>query len=109
MKTKDYIKTFHLYKLGAKIPSTKLAAQLSQEFDELLEKEKGSESIQIFNSCIHKLFTKIDAINLKAQTEIPESFVKYLYATTVMNKKRELFPKIVAEDERNYQLKKGRR
>ena len=106
MKTKDYIKDFHLYKKGTRINSTKLKEQLQDEFYLLLEKNEGRININEFNACVDKIFNKIDNINLRAQTEVHEGFIKFFYATVILQAKRDYFPDIIAREEEIYQQRK---
>jgi hypothetical protein len=102
MKVKEYIRTFFLYKQGTRIKSKKLADQLGKDFDELIMGNNGHSNINEFNACVDKIINKIDSINMKAQTEIHEGFVRYFYATVILEKKRHYFPEVVARDEVRY-------
>lgn len=102
MKTKEYIRQFHLYKAGSKINSTKLAQELEKEFLELLEKNNGKKNLNEFKACTDKVIFKIDTINLKALTEIHEGFVRFFYATVILKYKKQFFPKVVAQEEKRY-------
>ena len=106
MKIKEYIKTFHLYKKGAKINSVKLKEQFEKEFDQLISNNKADENLNEFEACVTKIIQKIDGINLRAQTEIHEGFIRFFYATVVLDRKKQYFPKKVKEDEQRYESHK---
>lgn len=107
MKTKDYIRKYHLYKVGAKINSRDLADDLFNELNESITAQraqnKGPLTYNQFQGLVTQALSKVDSINLKALTEISEGFIKYFYASRVVNLKKELFPEIYAQDEKRHQ------
>ena len=105
MKVKEYIEAFSL-NVETRINSTKLKETLERDFDSLIENNNGSVNINDFNACVNKIIQKIDAINLRAKTEIHEGFVRFFYATVVLERKRQYFPEIMEKNEKEYQQRK---
>lgn len=109
MKTKDYLNKYHLEIPNGinKLNHNDFVADLTIDFMTLLEVGNSTKNIKGFENAVRAIHMKWNAINNKTVGQLPDKLWSYFYATVIIGYKKELFPEILAERERQRVIREG--